>query len=82
MKKPIIAIAAVLAFSLASCKKDYTCECKKIVTDEDGNSVTSSDGTYTFKDSRARAETKCNDQEKTSSGGVFEGESTRECQIK
>ena len=81
MKKPIIAIAAILALSLASCKKEYTCECKKIVTDDDGNSTTSADGSYTFKDSRARAESKCNDQETVNTGGVFEDDYTRECQI-
>lgn len=79
MKRPIIAIVAILGLGLASCKKDYTCECKKIRT-EDGNTQTSDDGSYTFKDSRARAESRCNDEEKA--GSDILGDYTRECQIK
>ncbi len=81
MKRSIIAIVAILGLGLASCKKDYSCECTKIVTAADGSSTSSPDGTYTFKDSRARAETKCNDLESSNNGGVFEPNSTRECQI-
>ena len=66
-------------FALASCKKDYTCECRKIYTDDNGNVVSSSDGSYTFKDSRARAEDRCNDLE--TSGSDLGGDYTRECDI-
>lgn len=78
MKKVFLALVVVSGFTMASCKKEYTCECKKIHTD-DGTSVTTSDGTYTFKDSRVRAEDKCNDLE--GSGTDIMGEYTRECSI-
>lgn len=78
MKKVIITIVAFVALATTSCKKDYTCKCTKIRT---GNSttVTSEDGTYAFKDTRKRAEDRCNDQESTGSD-IF-GDYTRECQI-
>lgn len=79
MKKVVVAVIALSGLALASCKKDYSCECRKIHTDDDGNTVTSSDGTYTFKDSRARAEDRCNDLE--GSGTDILGDYTRECDI-
>lgn len=82
MKRSIpafVALGALFALSLTSCKKDYTCECKKIHTDSSGNSTTTSDGNYTFKDSKPRAETRCNDQE--GSGSDIGGDYTRECEI-
>ena len=79
MKRAFFALVVLSGFALASCKKDYTCECRKIYTDDNGNVVSSSDGSYTFKDSRARAEDRCNDLETSGSdlGGVY----TRECDI-
>lgn len=79
MKTTIIAIAALFTLSLASCKKDYVCECKITRTSSSG-STTSADGNYTFKDSRARAESRCNEQEGT--GTDFFGDYARDCQIK
>lgn len=79
MKKAILALAVISSFAMVSCKKEYTCTCKKIYTDASGNSTTVSDGTYTFKDSQPRAETKCNEQE--SSGSDIGGDYSRECQI-
>ncbi len=79
MKKAILTLSIISAFTLVSCKKDYTCTCKKIHTDSSGNSTTTTDGTYTFKDSKPRAETRCNDQE--TSGTDISGTYTRECQI-
>ncbi|WP_343632848.1 hypothetical protein [Fluviicola sp.] len=79
MKRVVVAVVALSGLALASCKKDYTCECRMIRTDDDGSTVTSSDGTYTFKDSRARAEDRCNDLE--DSGTDILGEYTRECDI-
>lgn len=79
MKKVFLAFVVVSTLALASCKKDYTCECKKIHTDDNGNSITSSDGSYTFKDTRVRAEDKCNDLE--GSGTDILGDYTKECQI-
>jgi predicted small secreted protein len=79
MKKVFFALVVLSGFTLASCKKDYTCDCRKVRTDDDGNVNTSSDGTYTFKDSRVRAEDKCNDLE--GSGSDILGDYTRECDI-
>ena len=79
MKKAILALVVLSAFTLVSCKKEYTCACKKIYTDADGSTTTESDGTYTFKDTRPRAETKCNEQE--GSGTDIFGDYSRECQI-
>ncbi|TSJ47956.1 hypothetical protein [Fluviicola chungangensis] len=79
MKRVIFAIVVLSGFALASCKKDYTCECRKIRTDDNGNTVTNSDGTYTFKDTRPRAEDRCNDMEET--GTDLLGSYTRECDI-
>ncbi len=79
MKKFIFILVISLGAGLVSCKKNYTCECKKIHSDDNGNSVTTSDGSYTFKDSRARAEDRCNDLEGT--GTDIGGDYTRECDI-
>lgn len=79
MKRTFLALVVLSGFALVSCKKEYTCECKKIRTDSNGNSTTESDGTYTFKDSRPRAEDRCNDLE--TSGTDIVGPYTRECQI-
>jgi len=79
MKRAVLALAVLSVFSLASCKKDYVCNCQKVYTDPDGSTSSSSDGSYTFKDSKPRAETRCNDQE--GSGTDLGGDYTRECQI-
>lgn len=79
MKKVFLAVLVLSGFTLASCKKDYSCECKITRTDDDGTTVTNSDGTYTFKDSRVRAEDRCNDLE--GSGTDILGAYTRECDI-
>jgi hypothetical protein len=80
MKSIITAAALLLTFGLTSCKKDFTCECKKIRTDDNGNTISTVDNNYTFKDTRVKAEDKCQDQEGTGSDGL--GDYTRECEIK
>lgn len=79
MKNSVIAIIALFTLSLASCKKDYKCECTKTRT-SGSSSLTTADGDYTFKDTRARAESRCNDQEGTGSDGL--GDYTRDCDVK
>ncbi len=79
MKKSVIAIMALFTLSIASCKKDYKCECEKTRT-SGSSTLTTADGDYTFKDTRARAESRCNDQEGTGSDAL--GSYTRDCQIK
>lgn len=80
MKKSIIAAFALLVtLGFASCKKEYKCECEKTRTGS-STTVTTADGNYTFKDTRARAESRCNDQESTGSDAL--GSYTRDCEIR
>ncbi|MBI3520828.1 MAG: hypothetical protein HY062_15935 [Bacteroidetes bacterium] len=79
MKKLIIASVALFALSLGSCKKNYDCNCT-ITRTNGSSSLTTDDGNYTFKDTRVRAEKRCNDQE--GSGSDAFGNYTRDCQIK
>ncbi len=80
MKKSILIAGLVLfgATSLVSCKKDYTCNCTKTYTTGSGTSTTNY-SVYTYKDTRTRAETRCN--ENTSSGTDFGGDYSVNCQI-
>ena len=75
MKKSVIVIVALFTLSLASCKKEYKCECKKTFT-SGSSAVITSDGEYTFKDTKARAKSRCEDQESAQNGY------TRDCEIK
>lgn len=80
MKKTILIAAVLLAIasSVASCKKDYVCKCTKTYT---GNttSVSSDYSQYTYKDTRKRAEDRCN--ENADSGSDFFGDYSVNCQI-
>ena len=79
MKNKIILLGlAIVATTMVSCKKDYTCKCSKIYTTSSG-STTKDDGTYTFKDNKVKAEDKCNQQEST--GSDINGDYARECDI-
>jgi hypothetical protein len=63
----LVTIALLFAgTSMTSCKKDYTCKCSKTYTSGSGSS-TSDYSIYTYKDSRKRAEDRCNDNVKTGS---------------
>ncbi len=79
MKRALLTLAVLSTVALTSCKKDYLCSCRKIYTNDGGGTISNPDGTYTFKDSRTRAESKCNDQE--NSGSDVMGNWTRECEI-
>lgn len=79
MKTLFITAGVLLTVAFTSCKKDYTCQCQMTRTSSNGSSFTSNDGTYTFKDSRTRAESKCNEQE--SAGTDAAGAYSRDCQI-
>lgn len=80
MKKTILIATVLLAFASAvtSCKKDYVCKCTKTYT---GNttSVSSDYSQYTYKDTRKRAEDRCN--ENADSGSDFFGDYSVNCQI-
>lgn len=78
-KSAIIALLAISLTAMTSCKKEYYCECKKVYT---GSSSSSSydDDVYTFNDTRTRAQSRCNDEEKT--GTDLGGSYSRECEIR
>jgi hypothetical protein len=79
MKNKILVIGlAIVATSMFSCKKDYTCKCSKIYSYSSG-SVSVDDGTYIFKDNKARAADNCNKQEST--GTDILGDYSRQCDI-
>jgi hypothetical protein len=79
MKKSVIAVIALITLSLGACKKEYTCECEKTRT-SGGTTLITEDGKYEFKDTRTRAESRCNEQEET--GSDILGEYVRNCEIK
>ena len=79
MKRLIFPMALFMAIGFTSCKKEYVCDCKKIYTGS-SSSTTVDDGSYTYKDTRTRAEDKCNDQE--TSGSDLGGSYSRECSIR
>jgi hypothetical protein len=80
MKNKILIAGAFLitATSMISCKKDYTCTCSKTYTSGSGSS-TSNYSIYTYKDTRKRAEDRCNDNTKT--GSDLQGNYAINCQI-
>lgn len=80
MKNTILLAGALfVAMFTVSCKKDYTCECEKTYTSGSG-STTRNYSVYTYKDTRTRAETRCN--ENTSSGTDLGGNYAINCAIK
>ncbi|HEX8515775.1 MAG TPA: hypothetical protein VF868_06205 [Bacteroidia bacterium] len=82
MKKTILIsmLFAIASTTLNSCKKEYFCDCKKVYSGSSGT-TTSDDGVYTFTDSRTRAESRCNQEEKTGTD-LLGGNYSRECEIR
>jgi hypothetical protein len=80
MKNIILGASALIlaATSMVSCKKDYTCTCSKTYTSGSGTS-TSAYSIYTYKDTRKRAEDRCNDN--TKSGSDLYGDYAINCAI-
>lgn len=80
MKNSILLVGALLFIgtTMVSCKKDYTCKCSKTYTTGSGTS-TQDHSVYTYKDSRKRAEDRCNDN--TTSGTDFWGDYSINCEI-
>ena len=79
-KKTILFVVGLLfiATSFMSCKKDYTCKCSKTYTSGSGSS-TNDHSVYTYKETRTRAESRCN--ENTTSGSDLGGDYSINCQI-
>lgn len=74
MKKTFL-FAAFALVTLASCKKEYTCECTSSIS---GVSATTSSST-TIKDTKKNAEATCNEGDATSSAlGIT---TTVECEL-
>jgi len=80
MKKVFLVAGLLLAIgsTMTSCKKDYVCKCSKTYTGN-SSSTTSDYSQYTYKDSRKRAEDRCN--ENTASGSDLYGDYSINCQI-
>jgi hypothetical protein len=80
MKNIILAVSALIfaGTSMTSCKKDYTCKCSKTYTSGSGSS-TSDYSIYTYKDSRKRAEDRCNAN--TATGSDLYGNYAINCEI-
>jgi hypothetical protein len=78
MKKMFVIVLAIVATTMFSCKKDYTCKCNKIYTTSNGTTTTE-DGSYVFKDNKAGANSSCNDQERT--GSDLGGDYSRQCDL-
>jgi hypothetical protein len=76
MKKITLLAAAVVALSLGSCKKDYTCEC----VETGPNGTTSTESHSTGKMKLGDAQTRCNEGDQ--SNVVFGETYTTECSIK
>lgn len=74
MKKAILlaSVLFVVGTTMVSCKKDYTCKCSKTYT-SGSLTITKDYSTYIYKDTRNRAETRCNDNTNTGSdlGGNY-----------
>jgi len=58
MKKVILFAAAIIATSLASCKKDYTCECTTTES-SNGTTITHTEQVATYKATHKSAEKSC-----------------------
>ena len=80
MKKTILLAVVLIAAgtTMSSCKKDYVCKCSKTYTSGSG-STTNDYSKYTYKDTRKRAEDRCNAN--TSSGSDIFGDYSVNCQI-
>ena len=69
----------IVATSLMSCKKDYSCECTKTYTS--GNtSISQKQSVIVYKETKKRATQRCSDNE--SSGTDLAGNYTVNCDIK
>jgi len=81
MKKTILFAGGLLfvVTSMMSCKKDYTCKCSKTYTSGSG-STTNDYSVYTYKDTRDKAESRCN--KNADSGTDLGGNYSINCEIK
>jgi hypothetical protein len=79
MKKSILSVLAIVSvLSFSSCKKDYVCKCSKTYTSGSG-SYTQNYSTYTYRDTRTDAESRCNANR--DSGTDLYGDYSVNCQI-
>jgi hypothetical protein len=80
MKKSILLAGGLvfIASFMGSCKKDYTCKCTKTYTSST-SSTTNDYSVYTYKDTRKRAEDRCNGND--NSGTDVSGNYSINCAI-
>ncbi len=74
----LVSFLTLVSFLSVSCKKDYVCKCSKTYTTGTGSS-TSEHSIYTYRDTRGRAETRCNAN--TTTGKDFGGDYAINCQV-
>ena len=80
MKKLLLSVAVISAFSFASCKKDHTCTCT--TTSTFPGSTTDTD-VYTIVDSKkGDAKKMCIDNTRTWSSGGVSYTNTSTCELK
>ncbi|MGZ3885105.1 MAG: hypothetical protein ACXVPQ_07675 [Bacteroidia bacterium] len=80
MKKSIALLALVVAgLAVTGCKKNYVCQCSKTYTSGNG-STTENYSSYTYKDTKPTAVSRCNGNETTGSD-IF-GNYSINCDIK
>lgn len=71
MKKGLLFVAVVSAFSFASCKKDLTCTCTSVQTPTGGGTATTTVSVVTYNDAKkADARAACLNSTQTSSWGT------------
>jgi hypothetical protein len=64
--KKVLLVAAIAAFAMSSCKKDYTCECTS--KDSNGTVISTADGTV--HTTKSKAKDACSQTASASSGGT------------
>ena len=71
MKKGLLFVAVISAFSFASCKKDHTCTCTAVDTPTGGGTATTTVSTWTINDAKkGDARANCLNSTETSSYGT------------
>ena len=74
MKKVLLFVAVVTAFSFASCRKDYTCVC---TTTYANGAPSTTDSTFKFKTTKKKAKTICDVYESSDSYSTTTCEATK-----
>ena len=83
MKKGLLFVAVVSAFSFASCKKDHTCTCTSVTTPSGGGSATTTVSTTIYNDAKkGDARAKCLNHTYDGSYGSITYQTVVTCELK